>query len=140
MIFNNYQEILNYIFRQQTSVEEVLECLKSNIFSRKLGAVRFLLEICIVTRMQESDLKKEFFKKLIENNLFDFFADYLSQTEDITEKIFPKAEQLSIDESIFQSATCLENFTLAHGTNKLELLQAWSSEIIISFLQTLPCN
>jgi hypothetical protein len=89
--------------------------------------------------MQESDLKKEFFKKLIDNNLLEIFAEYMSQTEDTTGKIETNPEQIIADESIFQSAKGLENFTLAHGTNKLELLQAWSSEIIISCLQTIPC-
>jgi len=112
----NYQDILNCIFQNTSSISQIISSLTSPEVDKKISAVEFLLEICNNSKQLQTDLKKEFFEKLFNSELIEELLNLIVKTN------------ISNDISTH----------LAYKMPKTELLKTNASELFINCFQIMP--
>jgi hypothetical protein len=127
MITTNCEFILNYIYGNESGIEVLIKCFNESQIDVKLQAARFLIDVFNFSQPFQSDLKQEFFTKLLDSKLFP----YLMRLVAYQDNFFPEKEE-QIEKA--------NEFHEEYGINKLELLKTQIIEIISNCLQILPSN
>ena len=138
MINMNHQDILNHIFSMPTSAEETMAKITHENIETRMSAIRFLLEICTVSKSLISEAKNEFFSKLLSFNLLDSLAEFLLMEEN--DKSKEKIATSAKIEPMFQLKSKALDGIETHGASRLERIQVWSAEILTEIFLILPRN
>jgi len=135
MINDNYNDIMEYIYKLENAPKQILEKLKSDFFEDKISTLKFLKEICNASKLLFSESKSIFFTNLLQQDLLSCLTDFFA-TSNTKSEISIQATKS--DPNIQDFSDISQEFSKKHGINQLEMQQIWVAEILTFILQTLP--
>ncbi len=163
MINMNYEMILRYIYENESTLEQIMKNLCQNDIDSKLNTVRFIIDLCNVSKQLLIDSKQAFFTQLVQPGLFSLLVDIMMYKESVPAPDLsasaatpappaqPSAAPSGGDESRSKAkpkppASMLlklriEGDQTVHGeyeVGKLELLKVHVAEILTGCFQILP--
>lgn len=146
LISNNYQVILDHIFSDVNTPEQIINAMKPEAsLDIKLQTAKFLYEVCNASKLVIGEQKSNFFCALLQKGFLPCIRKLYEIPQIISEtKTLPsnnETEKYSLnDMSSNSKSDSGESTTCENGANKIELLQGLASEILVRLLQIVPIN
>lgn len=148
MINANYETILRYIYENESSLEQIMKSLCHENIDHKLNTVRFIIDLCNVSKQLLIESKQAFFTQLVQPGLLSLLVDIMTYKEPATLSAKPVDPlPAKSDDNLKRAPESMllklriEGDEAVHDeyeVSKLELLKTHVAEILTGCFQILP--
>ncbi len=133
MINLNYELILRYIYENESSLEQILRGLRQDHIDSKLNTVRFIVDLCNVSKQLLIESRQAFFARLIQPEVIGLLMDIMLYKE-----ASKAGEAKTSEPQRLQHIEGEGEFHDEYGVGKLGLLKTHVAEILTGCFQILP--